>query len=823
MRYGQSLYGAYAYNDSVQGAAGVVDIDAAINSTIRIRDVSCEGQAVVEGTISSTTTCVTGVIGTVTVSASIGSLRVRGISATAQVTFSGEGSSTAICNASATANVSVSGSAFGVAVFASGGSARVNVLASVTTLVSCYAGASADVTIEAAIARTRCKLAAFGNALQIRAAYNEGIKIPSDGAISPESGTLEWLVYTFNATSTAERYLFDGAGVTNRNLIVSITTDNKVKVSYGTGTNTITMTSAVTLPRDGATWIGVGWDNKGVTVHVDAQQVSENSTPPSLQFGTYIYVGCNSSSTNSLDGLLDEFRISSRKRNAIELLASKLIGLPLEWDIDTTYLLHFDGDLAIPEDRQGVWVSPTINASEATDYSTLTVQWYSDTSTNTSVVCNVRTSSDGTNWSAWYTQLNGEIATAPSNPYVQIRFILQELDNAGTPTLGWAVATYTGVPTASTLLTGLSPASCYTFAQLEDHLVVCNGVDTPVKYDGTSTAAITDAPSAQLVCVYRNRMIMAKTLDKQSTIWVSGIQDVDDWTSDDTDEININPSDGDEIMALVPTSMTLLIVKQRTTYFLQGYSPDTFQVSTAGEGGTVSPWGIVWTPYGVFRLDTDGIWITDFRKQELLTRKIQTVWNGLNHRRLNQAALYFYKDKLLAAVPNGNANYNNLLLVYDLAHKGWSVWDTWTPGVFARFQEYGQTIHLFGSSLSGNVYSIVENITTDDGTAITGTIETKHLPLISEEFVKRYKWVDIYFSNSGNTVGTARVRFVVDGIYADVVELNVPAGTASKPFRVYPPAYGNTIGVNVQLTGQVVLQGMSITYFPRTPRPERVL
>ncbi len=663
----------------------------------------------------------------------------------------------------------------------------------------------------------------FGKCLTIQATDGtraaEILSIPRQ-ALTNVEGSFEKRISLLRTPGTTEQYILDGNGVTNRSLVCVVRTDGKVAVRFGNGSTTYELVGATVLQQGRWYAVGFRWGSSGVALVLNGVLEASTATAPSLALGDILYLGCKADGTCQLDGFIDDFRTSSRARTDTEFQAVYNSNLPQAWDIDTLYLLDFDGDFLIPLDRQGVWVSPVQNASAAKDYASLVVTWQGEVPYNTAIACQVRTSTDGVNWSAWYDQVNGATATAPANPYSQIRFILQELNNWRSPVLHMAAVTYEGQPSVTVLATGLGVSERYSFTQLMDYLIICNMANTPKKYDGATLQDITSAPKAALVCAYKNRVFMAKDGTNRSRLWFSGLANIDDWTSDQAGFIDVNPNDGDEIMALVPTSMTLLVVKQHATYFLQGYSPETFHVTPAGEGGTISPWGMIWTPYGVFRLDREGIWVTDFRKQTLLTRKIQKLWESLNMRAMGGAALLYYKDKLLAAVPSGASNRNDTILVYDLIHKGWSVWSGWYPACLVPFWERGHWAILFGSSASGNVYEI--GGPNDAGTPVTAKVTTRHLPLVSEEFLKRVKWADVYFGGGG-TSSTVQTQFVVDGVQTAPKTFTVPANADSALFRLFPPPYGKTIGLRFEFSGPAVFQGATFTYFPRAIRPQRVV
>jgi hypothetical protein len=540
-----------------------------------------------------------------------------------------------------------------------------------------------------------------------------------------------------------------------------------------------------------------------------------------------VYWGCYSSAGYECNGVIDDPQLYSAATiiangGAVDINFWNAIYTSTTaqaWSMHTLLHSTLDNTLNVDADRQGVWVSPVQNASAATDYSTLAVSWLETVPAGTAISCQVRTSADGTTWSAWYDQVNGELATAPAKPYSQVRFILQEIGNAGTPVLHSATAVYEGAPSAISLLAGLSVASRYSFAQLQDYLLIFNGVDLPKKYDGVTIADITAGPRAKYCCVYKNRVWAAKG----NTLYFSDLLSVDTWPA--ANFIEVNPSDGDEIIALIPTTMMLLIVKQHSTYYLTGYSPQTFAVSPAGDVGTISPRGALWTPYGIFMLDREGVWHTDLRKRVLLTRKIEGAWKTLNQRALTKGALFVMDERILAAVPSATANGNDTVLVYDVLHKAWSKVEGWYPSCFLMFWERGRWKYLFGDSRKGQVYEI-GGATNDAGTAFEALVETAHLPLMSESWEKRYKWCDLIFTK-GSTAQNVAVSFVADGVVGAEKTLNVASGSGTVAGRFWTPPFARTLGVRVRWpatdSGGPELLAAELTYFPRAARPVQVV
>lgn len=67
------------------------------------------------------------------------------------------------------------------------------------------------------------------------------------------------------------------------------------------------------------------------------------------------YIGCDSGSAEQANGIIDDFRISSRARTLTEHQSSYNSGLPLEVDDYTTYLMNFDDTLQPIVKSFGLW------------------------------------------------------------------------------------------------------------------------------------------------------------------------------------------------------------------------------------------------------------------------------------------------------------------------------------------------------------------------------------------------------------------------------------------------------------------------------------
>lgn len=806
-----------------------INVTCQVNSNIRIRNIS--KNVGVEAFITATITalCTTNANLLASINVNTNYQRMRNTSVICSILINANVSSKALRSVSLYANVNLNNVVTTNVNYVNSSRINVSSIISTSILGICLTSATINAGVNTAVARTRMLASRFGQALKINAINNEGLKIQNTGnIIFNNKGAIECLIYTYNATSTNDRYIFDGGGVLNKNLTIIVTTDNKLKVSFGDGITTYNIISSNTLLRDGASWIYVGWDDNGVEVYIDMQKAGESVVKPNIEFGSYIYIGCSSAQTNSLDGYLDEFRISSRKRTAQELLQVKISDSPLDWDMDTTYLLHFDGNLNLPAVKRGVWQSPVLDVSLAKDLASSRAFINAVLSGGGSVAIQSRSAPEPNGvWSEWYDSASDLSLLHPPNYYIQIRLIYTLLnDNASVSTDSLKI-NYDTNSEVEVLTSDMASSELFNFATLLDKVIITNGVDAPRVYDGESILLLNgNPPYAKYVITHKNRVFMANTNTNPSRLYFSDILNIESWPV--LNFIDISPNDGNEITGLLPFSDYLIITKKQSVWLLTGEGINTFAVKRIhADKGCIAPRSLTIVDGYLCFVSDDGIYFSDLSKCVLISERIKNYWSKLNKRRLNQAASYYFDNKLYVAVPEGNSMYNNAVIVYDTIRKSFTcIRKNVNFSCFTPYRESGSITYLAGSSQKGQVYKLNEGYS-DDNNPIVFVYKSKDLDFGMPDIYKR--WNEILLQvRPPQTNAELIFTFYVDGREVGSTTVKIPATSTNEIYTVQVLASkagvvgGRRLAMKISqnvLNNPVGIHRISIKYITQSIQP----
>ena len=226
----------------------------------------------------------------------------------------------------------------------------------------------------------------------------------------------------------------------------------------------------------------------------------------------------------------------------------------------------------------------------------------------------------------------------PENNYVQIALEIIGVK----PIINDFTLSFDGAPTATTLLTGLATGAEYSFTTLKDVLIIANGKDTPMSWDGTGVPVpLTGSPpTLDHVLTHHNR-VWGTDSENKSRVRFSNILDPSTW--DILNFIDFNPEDGDYITALKRSGEDLVVAKQRSMALLTGSSTYNYSVVwlDTEQGATGKRATCNANKYFVY-VSQDGIRFTDFNTSVIASERLLPCGLGLiNKRRLSQAAASF--------------------------------------------------------------------------------------------------------------------------------------------------------------------------------------
>ncbi len=230
-------------------------------------------------------------------------------------------------------------------------------------------------------------------------------------------------------------------------------------------------------------------------------------------------------------------------------------------------------------------------------------------------------------------------------------------------------------------------------------IYVANGTDQVRRYDttgGFTTPAGLAGQTGKFLAVTptSNRLVVARESgttagNNPSSVNFSNAGAPETFTA--TSFIDLDPGDGDAITGIIPWESQVLIFKERKTFVHWGESTDStglpvFEVRKADSRvGLVAPRAVSATPFGVFFLSRDGVYLYSGGQPRRVTDNIEPFFTGdvpiyfqsqpINQGAITAAASCWHDNRLYIAVPTGGSTTNNAMLVHDPAVGWWSLYD----------------------------------------------------------------------------------------------------------------------------------------------------
>lgn len=323
--------------------------------------------------------------------------------------------------------------------------------------------------------------------------------------------------------------------------------------------------------------------------------------------------------------------------------------------------------------------------------------------------------------------------------------------------------------------TGLT-AGPYSFARFatpgSEYVYATNGGDAPRRWDGatwmtptatvngTAAAAMPKAGSLTVTATVpgstsgtnaANRLIAtafgtqtaagpAGAATNPSRWYASNPGQPEIWETDGTSGRGRNfgdltPGDGEQIMACVTWRELVFIFKETKFFVLWGESTaadgtPVFNFREVVNGvGLASRNAVTVGRDGVYFLNRRGVYRTNGGDPVLLSDKISPLWAGnpevyykgqpLNTVQLALARMAWHDEQLFVACPTGVTSFNDRLLVYDVQHDWWTVYDI-PASALTPFRRVDRDELVFGYATGLNrIGRHTVGLRDDRGTAIT--------------------------------------------------------------------------------------------------------
>lgn len=305
------------------------------------------------------------------------------------------------------------------------------------------------------------------------------------------------------------------------------------------------------------------------------------------------------------------------------------------------------------------------------------------------------------------------------------------------------------------------------FQILNNLLLIANGIDSDLSFDGTTVTERSTLPKAKYQIIIDNRIVK---LTDAGVVWFSEINDP--LTYDALSFINIDPNNAAIGKGLGETNGQVIVFKQNKKYTLTQLVGGTV-IPMDGDISTVSHYSIISTGSTLIFLGANGWYEIRGSGTYLISGHIN--FDNLDKSRLINAHAVFFNDRYRCFVTESGSSYNNLEYVI-YTHLRTPFEDNPYPitknrGLYGQCYyktlRSNQELIYFGESRStsgspatnySDVYEMFNGYS-DNGSAIAAYFTSKLFDHGVPYFSKRYKRLYTRIINQAGLVYYVAYRF----------------------------------------------------------------
>jgi hypothetical protein len=474
-------------------------------------------------------------------------------------------------------------------------------------------------------------------------------------------------------------------------------------------------------------------------------------------------IGTGGYSGLALNGYLDEFRVSKGiARHTADFTPSTALYAS---DDDTMLLLHFD-NLATGV-KTFTDSSSRVNTVTGVADAQISQAVYKGLTPLTTTVApivlisQIQSGASNYNFAAWNHQLFSLEGTTPPNVYpVRLKNNFNTSAGFGFPMVGF-----------------------FNFAAVKN-AVICNGIQTPVRWDGTSAGVVNLSGSAYTTAdqfINYDNYGLLYDFDRLQ-IQRSNLNDANAGYGSNTPYVIPTKERGDIGSGMVQFGDELIATTRRSVHKFTktGVSATPFtRREVTSHVGNVAPRGMLVMDNGLLFVDVTGIYFYDGALLVRASKDIDGTWGDINKDYMHgiQAVNYKPMNWAVFAVPYGSGQAtNNLFLAYDYLESSpgagkfvWWMFDGTTAQAMGIMRSSNLTDEWWTGDNQG-VLSIQDSGTNDDGVAFTQEGHQKSFDFKKPNRDKRLH----------------ECRYIVDGsgdwdltVQQDIDLSNAPANTTS--------------------------------------------
>ena len=349
-------------------------------------------------------------------------------------------------------------------------------------------------------------------------------------------------------------------------------------------------------------------------------------------------------------------------------------------------------------------------------------------------------------------------------------------------TFGGSYTNVTGTVTITASATNLAQTT-----SIRDWLVICNESDPPFKVNATSAFKLVAVSTKASTCdSFSGYLVLGNTTEgttkNGSRIRWSDVNDPDSWPANNF--IDIEPDDGDQVVAVKRFRNSLYVLKQNSIHEviitgLEGAEAFVTRPIARGIGAWAKNSVKVIDTVGMFFLGSNGVYVFDGQDLELISDPIQRKIDSITRSRYSLAVAELHRPKhqyWLSTSFGTDETQNNEVLVYDYIQKSWTVFTGLTAAVVARAEDNNGNDLLFSGDYYGKVYKQdTGNVDEPNGAEmpIAAYYMTNEIHLNSPEIEKSFKYLYVFSKINSSATVSIDAYYDFDETVTDTFSLDV--------------------------------------------------
>ena len=330
----------------------------------------------------------------------------------------------------------------------------------------------------------------------------------------------------------------------------------------------------------------------------------------------------------------------------------------------------------------------------------------------------------------------------------------------------------------------------WVMCQANNILYAVNGVDTAVKYDGSTMTTVAGMPLGIAIAWWKNVFWVFGNPTYKDRLYYSNANDPETYGGAAYLNINLGDSSaGTGLFGTAGLTGRLYCGKERSVWYITGTSSSDWAIQPLTyEHGVASHESMVAVKNDVWAIDLEGNVRGLYRPSEdsvfsnLQSTDIQTSIAYLNKSSIRSSSAVYFNNYAMFFVPNGVDSHNSLVLVFDtLANRGkggWIKFTGWRIASATVFQESNRQKLFLHDSRTDNGQTYEWTGTSDAGTAITAKYESKIYDFGMPYQEKRF----FYSYQNAEALGNYTLKFYssIDRFYYTLLKNVSLLGTGNK-------------------------------------------